>query len=64
MPTTDKLATLPTISAGLSLNRKTLSVIKSRHPDFPKPVAAFGPKGTLHLYDVLEVEAWYIARHT
>jgi hypothetical protein len=62
--TTPKLATLPTISAGLGLNRKTLSVIKTRHADFPKPVAHFGIKGSLHLYDVLEVEAWYVARHT
>lgn len=58
--------TLPAISVGLGLNRNTLGVVFARADERgqprPQPVGAYGANGGVAIYDVEEVEAWYVAR--
>jgi predicted DNA-binding transcriptional regulator AlpA len=57
------LDTLPNIGEGLGLNRGTLNVLRWRHKDtFPQPRRYTGRNKGVSLYDVSEVEAWYVAR--
>lgn len=64
---TQVLDTLRAIGNGLGLNPNTLSVIFARcdeaGEDRPQPSQYVGPNKGIALYDVLEVEAWYLARH-
>lgn len=61
-----KTNTLPGISRGLGLHRNSLQTLFARCDERgdarPQPVAHFGESGGVAVYDVEEVEAWYVAR--
>jgi hypothetical protein len=61
-----KQDTLPAISEGLGLHRNTLGVVMGRADRRgdarPKPVSYLGRNDGVAIYDVEEVEAWYVAR--
>lgn len=65
---TGKRNTLPAISEGLGLHRNSLGVLFKRvdargeGSTRPQPVDYYGPGKGVAVYDVAEVEAWYVAR--